>query len=90
MKILAALLFSSAFGILNVIGFHLHSPKQVLARASRITTFAAQTDIKIKTTEVNAETLRSLTLFNTKGEQERLGTLMGDGDSVVVFLRHLG
>jgi hypothetical protein len=35
-------------------------------------------------------TLRGLELMNANGKKVRLDGLMGSGDSVVVFLRHLG
>lgn len=40
--------------------------------------------------DVSAELLRSLTVINVKGEQVKLGTVMGQEKSVVIFLRHLG
>eukprot|EP00965_Chrysotila_dentata_P196938 6177898-Pleurochrysis_carterae.AAC.3 len=39
---------------------------------------------------VTADKLRSLTLVNSKGERVTVGSQIGDGKSVVVFLRHLG
>jgi hypothetical protein len=41
---------------------------------------------KVVTTDV----LRNIQLENALGEKVKLGSLMGDGKSVVVFLRHLG
>lgn len=39
---------------------------------------------------VTAQTLRSAVLTNADGESVRLGDQMGQGTSVVVFLRHMG
>jgi hypothetical protein len=39
---------------------------------------------------VTAATLRSISLLNVRGERIRLGDVMTEGTSIVVFLRHLG
>lgn len=39
---------------------------------------------------VTGATLRGLSLTNAKGEKQTLGSAMGEGQSVVCFLRHLG
>jgi len=39
---------------------------------------------------VTAEALRSAVLTNSDGELVSLGEKMGQGTSIVVFLRHLG
>jgi hypothetical protein len=38
----------------------------------------------------SAESLRSAALTNVDGDVVRLGDVMGEGTSVVVFLRHMG
>ena len=39
---------------------------------------------------LTGDQLRSITVTNTDGERVKLGDSMGDGVSVIVFLRHLG
>lgn len=39
---------------------------------------------------VTSQVLRSASLLNAKGDRVRLGDVMTEGTSVVVFLRHLG
>ena len=40
--------------------------------------------------DVSPDLLRSLNVINVNGEQVKLGTVMGQEKSVVIFLRHLG
>lgn len=47
-------------------------------------------DTPMKVSDVSANLVKSLELFDKDGTQKKLGSLMGDDKSVVVFLRHLG
>lgn len=59
-------------------------------RFTRSLVAQATTIPKPLTSEVSAVLLRSLELFDQDGAKKDLDSLMGDGKSVVIFLRHLG
>ena len=59
-------------------------------RFSRSVTSFATTIQKPVTSEISPVQLRALELFDQNGAKKEVDYLMGDGKSVVIFLRHLG
>ena len=59
-------------------------------RFSRSVTSFATTIQKPVTSEISPVQLRALELFDQNGAKKEVDSLMGDGKSVVIFLRHLG
>jgi len=49
-----------------------------------------QEDTKVGDALVNVNLMKSLELTDANGVKKKLGDVMGNGKSVVVFLRHLG
>ena len=47
-------------------------------------------DAQGRMADVSADVIRNLELINSLGRKQKVGTLSGNGKSVVVFLRHLG
>ena len=60
------------------------------SRFSRSMSKFATTIPKPITSEISPVQLRSLELFDQNGAKKTVDSLMGDGKSVVIFLRHLG
>ena len=59
-------------------------------RFSRSIISFATTTQKPVTSEIRPAQLRALELFDQNGAKKEVDSLMGDGKSVVIFLRHLG
>lgn len=57
---------------------------------SKVTSNGVRNAANINGKEVTAEMLKSLQLTNVDNQKISVGSLTGNGKSVVVFLRHLG
>lgn len=53
-------------------------------------TDVAEAGVVMNDVLVTGATLRSTELFDARGEQRSVGSVIGDGKAVVIFLRHLG
>lgn len=95
---MACIPVSNAFkGLLSPSGFVVKTKGDQVAKSlhrllagSKFVSTGANNAVNINGNAVTAEKLKNLRLTNVEGETVTVGSLTGNGKSVVVFLRHMG